>query len=948
MRHNQLNPYMKKLYPFLLLLSAAAFAQVGTVDNSFNPADNGAYRQYIGGDFYDAETGSIVSGTSSVVRLPDGKYLINYYNMGSGVYRLNADGSVDTSFTLNTDPGSKIYLQPDGKIYVLGNSATILKRYNANGTIDNTFTPPAFEDLGGPATFDVIKDIAFQADGKIYIAGTFTEVNNAASKNLVRLNANGTVDTSFTVGTGFDWTVNVIKILPDGKLLAGGSFEMYNNVSSRFFIRLNSNGTKDTSLTFSGSSYFYDDVCGIEVLPSGKIMVFGGNEMYRHNNSFKKCIVRLNANYTLDTSFDSGNFFFFSSFPYVNNMLTQPDGKVIIGASKDSGMPYKLYRLNADGTEDTSFATNHKSFDGGTGSFILLPDGKIIIPDSYIGADGITRSGMHRLNTNGSIDLTFNPLTGSNGAILKSVVLNDNKILLAGRFTSYNDMPAKHIARLNADGTPDNSFSVDNSLTVLQPYAYENGSDIIIKQQADDKLLLATNIIYANNNQKYLVRLNYDGSLDTGFNSPAGDYPVKTMSIKADGKLLVSGNSSYYSVNGKYKIVRLNLDGTVDNTYPQYGFNEAPQYIEIQPDGKALIAGSFSNYNNVTALRLIRLNEDGTRDTSFNFNASNISSVYKTLTQEDGKVIISYKSNGNFKIARLNADGTIDNSFFVNMGGYSSSSTGFIDFARLEDGRIVFKNVVSATTENVVVFNGIDTINLSVMMLNADGTWNQAFTVNVPKYYDYDGSVNDIAVQGCDKLIFSGNFVKYNSAYKNHILRINLTNNPAMPAGNTTQTFTPGETLADLDVTGQNVQWYSMQSECSVLSTSRSEMDTDEPLPLNTPLQNGVTYYASQTISGLESSSRLGVTAMAAMGIAENTIDVVKVYPNPTAGMFTISGAAEITSVSVYTLYGQTLLTEQVNAHETRIDLSAYQTGMYLVKVTSGKGGEKTYKVNKL
>ncbi len=142
-----------------------------------------------------------------------------------------------------------ISLQPNGKLILGGLFSTIggtrrgnVARLNADGTLDNSFNP----DYGlGPN--NRILTTSFQPNGKVIIAGNFTSYNNVSINRLARLNSNGSLDTSFNVGTGANNAVINAVLQPDGKIIIVGNFTSYNNVSKNGLARLNSNGSLDTS-----------------------------------------------------------------------------------------------------------------------------------------------------------------------------------------------------------------------------------------------------------------------------------------------------------------------------------------------------------------------------------------------------------------------------------------------------------------------------------------------------------------------------------------------------------------------------------------------------------------------------------------------------------------------------------------------------------------------------
>jgi hypothetical protein len=155
-----------------------------------------------------------------------------------------------------------------------------------------------------------------------------------------------------------------------------------------------------------------------------------------------------------------------------------------------------------------------------------------------------------------------------------------------------------------------------------------------------------------------------------------------------------------------------------------------------------------------------------------------------------------------------------------------------------------------------------------------------------------------------------------------------------IPTGSTNQSFTEGETLADLDVQGENIQWYDNPGN----GEGRSDMDTnDEPLPLTTPLVDGGTYYATQTLFGRESIERLGVTVHLMLGTEENQLTQLKFYPNPVIDVFTLSNTGDIDKFEVYSVVGQVVRSGANTGNTITINMTDMVQGVYLVKIYSGK-----------
>jgi len=146
------------------------------------------------------------------------------------------------------------------------------------------------------------------------------------------------------------------------------------------------------------------------------------------------------------------------------------------------------------------------------------------------------------------------------------------------------------------------------------------------------------------------------------------------------------------------------------------------------------------------------------------------------------------------------------------------------------------------------------------------------------------------------------------------------------PFGLSSQTFTPGQTLANLVVTGTNILWYS---------TLTGRNTTSTPLPSNTLLVDGVTYYATQTINGYESPTRLAVTVHSTLSNDSFGIVDFKYSPNPVNDYLFIQAKETIKIVTVYNALGQLVLSQNGNTMELKLDLSQLKSGNYFVKTQS-------------
>src|SRR5207245_922133 len=133
---------------------------------------------------------------------------------------------------------------------------------------------------------------------------------------------------------------------------------------------------------------------------------------------------------TLDLSFDPGPSTANSIIPNVLAVCVQPDGKVLIGgefSNIDGVGRAGIARLNANGSLDTSFNPGNAL---SVYALALQPDGKILVGGDFTALNGTNATRIARLNTNGTVDMTFNAGAGANGTVLSlAVQTNDNKIL---------------------------------------------------------------------------------------------------------------------------------------------------------------------------------------------------------------------------------------------------------------------------------------------------------------------------------------------------------------------------------------------------------------------------------------------------------------------------------------------------------------------------------------
>lgn len=158
--------------------------------------------------------------------------------------------------------------------------------------------------------------------------------------------------------------------------------------------------------------------------------------------------------------------------------------------------------------------------------------------------------------------------------------------------------------------------------------------------------------------------------------------------------------------------------------------------------------------------------------------------------------------------------------------------------------------------------------------------------------------------------------------------------------------FKLGQTLADIIVDGQNIKWYSTKNS-STGRTSKTSKTTEIQLPPTTLLVDGTTYYASQTINGVESKERLAVTMkLNTLSTPDFILSNFKYHPNPVKNILTIENTSVIDEASLFSVSGKVILDKKINSLHSNLDLSNVATGIYILKVKS-EGQEKTIKIVK-
>ncbi len=631
----------------LIVLHAGAQTSEIKLDTTFNTLDN-----------------SSIYYVNAVVKQSDKLVIAGFFNKVANVScgnicRLLNDSVVDPSFITGTGFNrevKKVVVLPSDKMYVMGAftsysnvNINYLMRLNANGTPDLTFTPNF--DVGS-----VLKDFAVQSDGMLVVVGQFNTYSGYPRKNLVRLKANGNLDLTFNSGDANNGVFNKVALQSTDKIILAGEFSKHLSKNVTSIVRLLSTGNVDD--TFS---------CTLAINGNNVVAI---NAVFIHPND--EITIPRKELYPIEASRynNDGGLLYKYSFLVNESSVLLPNGNFLSGSSYDyedgafrkfpieysaAGNIVKSY--NASGW----YYSYDFSYDSPSKLFVI--DGQVYMGSNYYETNGMLPRRFIRLTDANEIDFHFLPQGGPNYSITDLAKHSLNKYILIGGFTRIGTVKIKTIAMVDSTCVVDPTFN---------PGSGFNGPALCVAIQADGKIIVGGDFTFYNNQPApHIIRLMPDGSMDATFNIGSGvDYPVYDIQIIDTDKILVAGVFGQYNNTEVSNVVCLNMDGSANgvfNSNAGTGTNGRIRKI-YATDSNIYLIGDFNFYNGNISKHIVRLNIDGTYDDTFNPGQGDNGSLNDAVEYNNKLYVVGdftmFNSLSIRSMAKLNLDGTMETSFY--------------------------------------------------------------------------------------------------------------------------------------------------------------------------------------------------------------------------------------------------------------------------------------------
>lgn len=778
--------------------------------------------------------------------------------------------------------------------------------------------------------------------------------------------------------------ITVTKELFDGKILIGGVIKFYKDKEVGNLIRLNADYSLDETFLFNDPNKLH--IKKVQFQSNGNIIVLA-SVANLYNNAFEKAtIFQLNSNGEIKSQI--------TGLEDITSIAIQNDNKVLISSGTMAIDRGYVRRYNSDLTIDKTFKQD-VLFDKKVND-IKVFGSAIYASGLFSTVNGIVKNGIVKLNSDGTVDTTFDIGDGMTKNIEFSIALQeDGKILIGGNFKRVvNNVPSYNICRLNLDGSLDKTF-------LSQYYSYPN-SGIVVK---DSYIYIASWLSDVTVPGAYVIKLNSNGTLNKKFTPiKLNEFGMNDFTANFVGDKLFYNNSEY--TGNRYGLSICDLEGnSVDSSGLQpsvIGSFESGAYF----DGKLVVKGDFVKVNEVETFGIALLDEKGSVDKSFVFpkylgdikqfqiidnttifvstkdlfvkldNKGNVLKEFKFKVDSKLLAIEQFKVLDNGKILitdqwglyLLNEEGKQEIEYKLNTNPYYWN-TG-INF-ELQDDKIICKAQFETNTAGYKSRS-------KVMRFNLDGSIDTEFNIS-----DSELGIGKIKVLDSGDIIVAGTFVNFNGiSVPNQLLKLSKDGIPDLK-------FIENLEIPKIGISGGKYYDYRKIEEIdSIIYITQGDsnitalyldgmpkFDFEMPvvidnindiIPLKETVEessqtsrklgtDGNFMFAIGTKNNVEGMSSIIVKvnlegkSLSTPTIPEKSVSNVQIYPIPVKEKMNLSFSNSFapTKISVYSVNGKELYSSITQStDEIEVDMSKFNSGIYFIKVFS-KSGITTKKVIK-
>lgn len=325
------------------------------------------------------------------------------------------------------------------------------------------------------------------------------------------------------------------------------------------------------------------------------------------------------------------------TYPRVNAIAHANVNQIIVVSSYVSEEGYRdhhVNRVNGDGSIDQAFAGSSITYENGDSSVSSIAvdqDGKIVIAGSFTHVDGVPCPSIARLNTNGSLDPSFDPGSGPDSDVFDLSLDADGGIILVGWFASVDGQSRNNIARLLPSGAVDTAFAPEVN-DLVRTVCRDSAGRILIGGWFTE---------VEGNTRNRIARLLPDGTVDETFD-PAIDPQASVLDVAVDHMDRVVIASSFMGFGGLEggDVVRLHRNGNVDTGFDGPEFDDPVTDLAIDTSGRVLVGGDFTTIDGAAIPYLTRLNRDGSRDVTFDYGGYPLGQVGDLLIDIGGRLLV--------------------------------------------------------------------------------------------------------------------------------------------------------------------------------------------------------------------------------------------------------------------------------------------------------------------